>query len=90
MRRIARRDIVAAILIALAAGAIFASPPLERLQGLSLDVLTALRSRLVGDISDPANSPVVVLAIDQESYETPPFKDSPTITWTRELARVRG
>jgi adenylate cyclase len=33
-------------------------------------------------------SPVVVLVIDQESYRTPPFKDSPTVTWTRELARV--
>jgi adenylate cyclase len=88
MRRIGRRDIVAAILIALLAGAVFTSPPLGILQGLSLDVLTALRGKLVGDSRDPAASPVVVLAIDQESYETPPFKDSPTITWTRELARV--
>lgn len=88
MRRIGRRDIVAAILIALLAGAVFTSPPLGILQGLSLDVLTALRGKLVGDSRDPAESPVVVLAIDQESYETPPFKDSPTITWTRELARV--
>jgi adenylate cyclase len=88
MRRIGRRDIVAAILIALVAGAIFSSPPLETLRGLSLDILTALRWNLVGDDRDPATSPVVVLAIDQESYETPPFKGSPTITWTRELARV--
>ncbi|MBR0830080.1 adenylate/guanylate cyclase domain-containing protein [Bradyrhizobium manausense] len=88
MRRIGRRDIVAAALIAVLAGAAFTSPPLAILRGLSLDVLTALRGKLVGDIRDPAASPVVVLAIDQESYETPPFKDSPTITWTRELARV--
>ncbi len=88
MRRIGRRDIVATTLIALVAGAVFASPPLERLQGLSLDILTALRARLLGDDRDPASSPVVVLAIDEESYETPPFKDSPTMTWTRELGRV--
>ena len=90
MRRIGRRDIVAAILIALVTGAAFTSPPLQRLQGLSLDILTALRWELVGDHRDPATSPVVVVAIDGETYETPPFKGSPTQTWTREIGRVLG
>lgn len=90
MRRIGRRDIVAAILIALVAGAAVTSPPLERLHGLSLDILTALRWMLVGDRRDPATSPVVVVAIDGETYETPPFKGSPTQTWTREIGRVLG
>ncbi|MGY0575883.1 CHASE2 domain-containing protein [Bradyrhizobium sp. RDM12] len=90
MRRIGRRDIVAAILIALATGAAFTSPPLQNLQGLSLDILTALRWRLVGDHRDPATSPVVVVAIDGETYDTPPFKGSPTQTWTREIGRVLG
>ncbi|MGY3560475.1 adenylate cyclase [Bradyrhizobium sp. USDA 4463] len=88
MRRIGRRDIVAAILIALVTGAAFASPPSQRLQGLSLDILTALRWTLIGDHRDPATSPVVVVAIDGATYETPPFKGSPTQTWTREIARV--
>ena len=90
MRRIGRRDIVAAILIALVAGAAFTSPQLQRLQGLSLDILTALRWKLVGDRRDPATSPVVVVAIDGETYDTPPFKGSPTQTWTREIGRVLG
>ena len=90
MRRIGRRDIVAAILIALVAGAVFTSPPLQTLQGLSLDILTALRGKLVGDRRDPATSPVVVVAIDGETYDTPPFKGSPTQTWTREIGRVLG
>lgn len=90
MQRIGRRDIVAAILIALVTGATFASPPFQRLQGLSLDILTALRWKLIGDRRDPATSPVVVVAIDGETYETPPFKGSPTQTWTREIARVLG
>lgn len=90
MRRIGGRDIVAAILIALLAGAIFTSPPLQRLQGLSLDILTALRGKLIGDRRDAADSPVVVVAIDGETYETPPFKGSPTQTWTREIGRVLG
>lgn len=90
MRRIGRRDIVAAILIALVAGAAFTSPPMQALQGLSLDILTALRWKLIGDRRDPATSPVVVVAIDGETYDTPPFKGSPTQTWTREIARVLG
>ncbi|WP_426412122.1 CHASE2 domain-containing protein [Bradyrhizobium ganzhouense] len=90
MRRIGRRDIVAAVLIALVTGAAFTSRPLQTLQGLSLDILTALRWKLIGDRRDPATSPVVVVAIDGETYETPPFKGSPTQTWTREIGRVLG
>ncbi|TWI01984.1 adenylate/guanylate cyclase domain-containing protein [Bradyrhizobium daqingense] len=90
MRRIGGRDIFAAMLIALLAGAIFTSPPLQALQGLSLDILTALRAKLAGERRDPATSPVVVVAIDGETYDTPPFKGSPTQTWTRELGRVLG
>lgn len=90
MRRIGKRDIVAAILIALVTGAAFTSPPLQMLQGLSLDSLTALRWTMVGDNRDPATSPVVVVAIDGETYDTPPFKGSPTQTWTREIGRVLG
>ncbi|MGX1325117.1 adenylate cyclase [Bradyrhizobium sp. USDA 377] len=90
MRRLGRRDIVAAILIALLAGAVFTSPPLQTLQGLSLDILTALRGKIIGDRRDPATSPVVVVAIDGETYNTPPFKGSPTQTWTREIGRVLG
>lgn len=90
MRRIGGRDIVAATLIALLAGAIFTSPPLQALQGLSLDILTAMRAKLAGERRDPATSPVVVVAIDGETYDTPPFKGSPTQTWTREIGRVLG
>lgn len=88
MRRIGRRDIVAAILIALLAGAVFTSASLQTLQGLSVDILTALRGKIAGDSRNPAASPVVVVAIDGESYDTPPFKGSPTQTWTREIGRV--
>ncbi|MBR0777362.1 adenylate/guanylate cyclase domain-containing protein [Bradyrhizobium diazoefficiens] len=88
MRQIGRRDIVAAVLIALLAGAVVTSPPLQTLQGLSLDILTALRGKLVDERRDPAASPVVVVAIDGETYDTPPFRGSPTQTWTREIGRV--
>lgn len=90
MRRIGGRDIFVAILIALLAGAIFTSPLLQTLQGLSLDILTGLRGKMIGERRDPATSPVVIVAIDGETYDTPPFKGSPTQTWTREVGRVLG
>ena len=88
MGRIARRDILAVIIIALVTGIVFASPALEIVQGLSIDALTTLRWEIFGDRRDPASAPVVVVAIDEESYQTPPFKGSPTLTWTREVGRV--
>ncbi|MBI5263597.1 MAG: adenylate/guanylate cyclase domain-containing protein [Bradyrhizobium sp.] len=86
MRRITRRNVVAALLIALVSGASLAS--IELLQGLSLDLLTTLRWELFGDRRYPASSPVVVVAIDEETYHTAPFVGSPTMTWSRELGRV--
>lgn len=64
------------------------SPPAQLLQGLSLDVLTALRWRLVGERQDPTQSPTVVVALDQATYETPPFRGTPTVVWTREIGKV--
>ncbi len=63
-------------------------PPLDRLRGLSIDVLTALHWRAVGQAHDPAASPVVVVALDEESYLTPPFAGTPSIAWTGEIGRV--
>ena len=88
MGRIAKRDVFAIIIIALVAGIVFASPAFEVLQGWSIDALTMLRWQFFGDLVDPASAPVVVVAIDAESYRTPPFKHSPTLTWTREIGRV--
>lgn len=86
--RITKRDVAAAVLISVVAGILFASPLFARLQGISLDALTTLRWQVLGSRSDPASSPVVVVAIDEETYRTPPFKGSPTLTWTREIGRV--
>ena len=90
MGGIGRRDLVAALIIALAAGVLFAAPAFDTLSGLSLDTLTALRWRLAGVSSDPAVSPAVVVALDEETYRTPPFEGTPNVTWTREIARVIG
>ena len=55
---------------------------------MSIDILTLLRWEMFGPRRDPATIATVVVAIDEETYETPPFKGSPTITWTGEIGRV--
>ena len=86
-RRITR-DVIAATAIALACAGIAVSPALDRIHGLSLDILTALRFEMFGNRHNPATSPAVVVAIDEESYRAAPFKGTPTMTWTGEIGRV--
>ena len=88
MEPIRSREAAAAVVIALMAGILATAPALDLLRGLSLDALTALRGHLVGARYEPATSPPVVIAVDEASYRTPPFAGSPTVTWTREIARV--
>src|SRR3974390_1238687 len=82
------RDALVALAIALLAGTVAVLPPFELLHGWSIDALTALRWRLFGSKYEPSSSPAVVIALDEESYRTPPFKGSPTVVWTNEIGRV--
>ncbi len=88
MAPIRLRDASAALLIALFAGTVAVLPALDVLRGLSIDTLTALRWRIYGHIHAPASSPAVVVALDEETYRTPPFEGTPNITWTREIGQV--
>src|SRR6476620_401455 len=80
------RMVVAAIALVCAAASV--SPVARPIRGLSLDILTALRWELFGRSHDPAASPAVVVAIDEESLRTAPFNGSPMLTWTGEIGRV--
>ncbi|MDB5635738.1 MAG: adenylate/guanylate cyclase protein, partial [Bradyrhizobium sp.] len=88
MGSVIRRDAVAIILVALVCGLVPALPPFNLSHGWSIDALTALRWVAFGARRDPASTPVAVIAIDEETYETQPFKGSPTPTWTTEIGRV--
>lgn len=88
MGRAIRRDAAAIIVVALTSGLVSALPPFNLAHGWSIDALTALRWNVFGTRRDPATTPVAVIAIDEETYETPPFKGSPTLTWTTEIGRV--
>lgn len=84
------RDAIAAAAIVLACAAVSVSPASNMIHGLSIDILTALRWEMFGSRHDPASSPAVVVAIDEETYRTRPFSGSPLLTWTGEIGRVLG
>ena len=84
------RDAAAIAAIALVCAGLAVSPPFKSIHGWSIDILTALRWEMFGRRQDPAASPAVVIAIDEESYGAAPFKGSPTLTWTSEIGRVLG
>jgi class 3 adenylate cyclase/CHASE2 domain-containing sensor protein len=88
MGPVRRRAALAAFLIALVAGLVAASPALDAVRGLSIDFLTALRWRAFGNSYAPASSPVVVVALDEETFHTPPFDGTPSVTWTHEIGQV--
>jgi len=78
--------VVAAIALICAAASV--SPAARPIRGLSLDILTALRWEIFGHRQDPAASPAVIVAMDEESLRTAPFKGAPMLTWTGEIGRV--
>ena len=80
-----RAALVPLLIAAIVAG-IAASPALDPLRGLSIDILTGLRWRAFGN--PPGPSPTVVVAIDEETFRTPPFDGTPSVTWTREIGQV--
>lgn len=88
MSSVTRRDVIAIILVAVTCGVIFVLPPFSVMHRWSIDALTMLRWEAFGARSDPASAPVAIIAIDEETHETPPFKGSPTLTWTTEIGRV--
>ncbi|MBV9459631.1 MAG: adenylate/guanylate cyclase domain-containing protein, partial [Bradyrhizobium sp.] len=86
--RLIRRDAVVILLVALICGLASALPPMRFVHGWSIDILTALRWEFFGPRHDAAAAPAVVIAIDEETHETPPFNHSPRSTWTPEIGRV--
>ena len=82
-----RRDALAALVIALVSGLVFASPATDIAHGLSIDVLTALRWQLFGQREKPEAAPTAVIVLDEESFNIDPFKSSLVSTWTPEIGK---
>ena len=63
-------------------------PFADYLARLSIDVLIPLRHLAYGPIFPPEDSDVAVVVIDEETYRTSPFTDTPRVAWTSFLATV--
>ena len=81
-------NIVAATAAALVVSGIFALPALDRVENISLDSLFWLRHTVWGQRHAPDESHAVVIAIDEETYRTAPFRDVPKVMWTKEIGAV--
>lgn len=53
-----------------------------------IDFMLPLRHALFGPLFAPAESAVVLVAIDEQTYHVPPFSDTPKAAWTPYLARL--
>jgi adenylate cyclase len=81
------RDFGVLFLIASLASAAFLLPDLGRLNGMGVDLLFALRKAALLSPPRPAE-PVAIVAIDEETYRTPPFDALPQSLWTPHFATV--
>jgi len=82
------RDYAVSLLVSLGVCAAVILPSYDRLQGYSLDVLFALRNLVAPPHLDPNRSPVAIVAIDEKTYRTAPFKGVPKVFWTKQMAEV--
>lgn len=83
------RLLSAGVVVALAA-TLVAMTLYGPLQGPGIDALYLLRERVHGPVPAPAGTPVVVVAIDEETYRRPPFAGTPQALWTPRLGTVLG
>lgn len=82
------RDVAVGAAAALICAAIFSSSLGERLQGLGIDSLYRLRDAIYPARYTSGESKTAIVAIDEETYQTPPFKGTPKVLWTKYLATV--
>lgn len=83
-----RRDWLATGGIVVVVSALVAFAPNARLAGLSTDLLFWLRTAVFAPVYTPAQSPTVVVALDEETYRQPPFDEIPKALWTPQIAVV--
>ncbi|MGZ0190336.1 MAG: adenylate/guanylate cyclase domain-containing protein, partial [Alphaproteobacteria bacterium] len=81
---------IVAIAVIFGVSAITALPSLERLHGLDIDALHWLRENIAPAHSSPASSPTVIVAIDEQTYVTPPFIGLPKVMWTQQIGKVQS
>ena len=82
------RRIALALALGVASGALATTPGGAFLARLGIDFLLPARDWFSGPLFPPSESDVVVVAIDEETYRTAPFAETPRVAWTPMVARV--
>jgi adenylate cyclase len=82
------RDLLAALAAAVLATAVTLLGAGDLLEGWSIDCLFWLRYQAYGALHSAATSPSAVIAIDEETFRSPPFADLPQPLWTPQLGKV--
>ncbi len=83
-----RRRLVAAAMLGVLAGIAAAQPALSALDRRGIDFLLPLRHWAYGPLFAPSESDAVVVAIDEQTYRTDPFSNTPKVAWTPYLGFV--
>ncbi len=79
---------ILALINGLILGAAAAAPWADGLHRLGIDFLLPVRHALFGPLYPAADSETVIVSIDEETYRTPPFSETPRVAWTPMLANV--
>ena len=82
------QDLTIAVLVAFLVTGVFALPHLDRMRGLSIDILFLFRQMMFTPSDEKLQSHTVVVAIDEETYRRAPFLDTPKTMWTPQIGRV--
>jgi adenylate cyclase len=74
--------LLAAAVIGLIAGLLAILPQSRDFELRGIDFLLPLRQLAFGPLFPPSKSDVVVVAIDEQTYRTEPFANTPKVAWT--------
>lgn len=77
-----------ALALGLGLGLVAALPALDWVHRIGIDLMLPVRHAVSGPLWAPEQSDVVVVALDEETYRTPPFAGRPQVAWTPYLATL--
>ena len=83
-----RRRLLVGLVVGLVAGTLSSLPQARAFDLRGIDVLLPLRHWAYGPLFPPSRSDVVVVAIDEQTYKTDPFDNTPKVAWTPYLGNV--
>ena len=83
-----RRRLTAAAVLGLVAGLLAILPAARDLDRQGVDVLLPLRDLAYGPLFPPSRSDVAIVAVDEQTYRTAPFANTPNVAWTPYLGYV--